>query len=63
MTYKTTVVESKSGLFKSSFQKLGPMIDEACNKLGSEGYEIISICTIGLPGEPAALITGVKKII
>lgn len=61
MTYKTTVVESRGGLFKSSYQKLGPMIDDACNKLAAEGYEVFSICTIGLPAEPAALVTGVKK--
>ncbi len=61
MTYKTTVVESKKGFFKSSYQKLGPMIDDACNKLAADGYEVFSICTIGLPAEPAALITGVKQ--
>ena len=61
MEYKTVVVESKAGLFKSSYKKLGPMIDKECNKLASEGYEIISINTIGMPQEPAALVTGLKK--
>lgn len=61
MEYKTVVVESSAGFFKSSFQKLGPLIADACNKLVKEGYEVISICTIGLPKEPAALITAVKK--
>lgn len=61
MNYKTVVVESSAGFFKSSFQKLGPMISDACNKLAAEGYEVISICAIGMPKEPAALITAVKK--
>lgn len=61
MEYKTIVVESSAGLFKSSYQKLGPLIDEACNKLAGQGYEVMSICAIGMPKEPAALVTAVKR--
>jgi len=61
MNYKTIVVESSAGIFKSSYQKLGPLIDDACNKLAGQGYEVISICTIGMPKEPAALVTAVKR--
>ncbi len=61
MNFKTMVVETKAGFFKSSFQKLGPKIEEACTKLAKEGYDIISITTTGLPGHPAAFITGKKN--
>ncbi|EOQ90793.1 hypothetical protein LEP1GSC202_2218 [Leptospira yanagawae serovar Saopaulo str. Sao Paulo = ATCC 700523] len=58
MEYKTIVVETKAGFFKSSFQKLGPKIEEASSKLSKEGYDVFSITTTGLPGHPSAFITG-----
>jgi len=61
MHYKTIVVESKKGFFQSSYQKLAPLIDAACQTLASEGYEVFSISPIGIPAEPACIVTGVKR--
>jgi hypothetical protein len=61
MHYKTIVVESSKGFFKSSYQKLAPLIDAACQQLASEGYEVFSISPIGIPAEPACIVTGVHR--
>jgi hypothetical protein len=58
MEFKTIVVETKAGFFKSSYSKLGPKIEEASSKLSKDGYDVFSIATAGLPGHPAAFITG-----
>ena len=61
--YKTVYVEAGSGVFKNSYEKLAPKIDEACNSLARDGYRVFSIIAPGLggTGQSQVFVTGIKE--
>lgn len=63
-SYRTVFVEAGSGVFKNSYEKLAPKIDEACNNLGKDGFRVFSIIAPGFAGDGHAqvFITGVKNL-
>lgn len=62
--YKTVYVEAGSGVFKNSYEKLAPKIDEACNNLARDGYRVFSIIAPGFggAGQSQVFVTGVKNL-